>query len=205
MKPKKSALEKLNLDSLGLDQLKSTKDLLDFDLQELSNEVDGLESLAEQMESLTFTDMIDDGLFLGSKKRPRSKGGKRKKKQASKFSKMLQSSSAPAPVSTSSVTLCQLMNICDSVPMSSTMVEEKSYMMPFASSLRSELIVDAPDSMTSDTNENQSLVELNNKTLEKASRMEIMNFNHGLPPHREMDFSQGIPVQVLTREKLNDR
>jgi len=31
-----------------------------------------------------------------------------------------------------------------------------------------------------------------------------MNFNHGLPPHREMDFSQGIPVQVLTREKLND-
>ena len=84
MKPKKSTMDKLNklnLDSLGLDQLKSTKDLLDFDLEELSNEVDGLETLAQQMESLTFTDMIDDGLFLGSKKDPDQKGvnGKRSK------------------------------------------------------------------------------------------------------------------------------
>ena len=71
---------------LGLDQFKSSKDILDLDLQQLTNEVDGLESLAHQMETLTFSDMVDDGLFLveESKRKPlkRQKGGRRKKKQA---------------------------------------------------------------------------------------------------------------------------
>ena len=192
-------MDNLDLKSLGLGQLKDTKNFLDLDLEELSNEVDGLESLAKQMESLTFTDMIDDGLIL-EKKRKRNfrpkKGGKRRKKQASKFSQMIQSGSS------SSVTLCQLMNICDSVPMTSNVVEEKNMMMPFASSLRSELIVDAPDSLTSDTEVHEALVlaETGNTTrtesqeLEKAARMEDISFTEGQPAHREIDFSQGIPV-----------
>ena len=192
-------MDNLDLKSLGLGQLKDTKNFLDLDLEELSNEVDGLESLAKQMESLTFTDMIDDGLIL-EKKRKRNfrpkKGGKRRKKQASKFSQMIQSGSS------SSVTLCQLMNICDSVPMTSNVVEEKNMMMPFASSLRSELIVDAPDSLTSDTEVHEALVlaETGNSTrtegqeLEKAARMEDISFTEGQPLHREIDFSQGIPV-----------
>ena len=190
-------MDNLDLKSLGLGQIKDTKNFLDLDLEELSNEVDGLESLAQQMESLTFTDMIDDGLIL-EKKRKRNfrpkKGGKRRKKQASKFSQMIQSGSS------SSVTLCQLMNICDSVPMNSNVVEEKNMMMPFASSLRSELIVDAPDSLTSDTEVHEALVlaETGNSTerreLEKAARMEDISFTEGLPAHREIDFSQGIPV-----------
>ena len=190
-------MDNLDLKSLGLGQIKDTKNFLDLDLEELSNEVDGLESLAKQMESLTFTDMIDDGLIL-EKKRKRNfrpkKGGKRRKKQASKFSQMIQSGSS------SSVTLCQLMNICDSVPMTSNVVEEKNMMMPFASSLRSELIVDAPDSLTSDTEVHEALVlaETGNATrseeLEKAARMEDISFTEGLPAHREIDFSQGIPV-----------
>ena len=167
-------------------------------MEELSNEVDGLETLAQQMESLTFTDMIDDGLFLGkqSKKKHRSKGGKRKKKQASKFSKMIQS---PSSSSSSSVTLCQLMNICDSVPMSSNVIEEKNHMMPFASNLRSELVVDAPESMTSDTDIYETVI--GNKTLEKSSRMEDISFQQGIPPHREIDFSQGIPVRVKEKSR----
>ena len=177
---------------------------LDLDLEELSNEVDGLESLAEQMESLTFTDMIDDGLIL-EKKRKRNfrpkKGGKRRKKQASKFSQMIQSGSSS---SGSAVTLCQLMNICDSVPMTSNVVEEKvGMMMPFASSLRSELIVDAPDSLTSDTEVHEALTSIETgtgnrtgegKELEKAARMEDISFTDGQAVHREIDFSQGIPV-----------
>ena len=188
---KASALEKLNLQSLGLDQISSTKDLLDLDLDELSNEVDGLETLAKQMESLTFTDMIDDGLLLNraNKKRSLKKGGKRKK-QASKFSKMLQS-----PSSSNSVTLCQLMNICDSVPMSANMPEEKNFMLPFAASQRSELVVEAPDSLTSDSDVYEVVVA-GNKTLEKAARMEDINFQQGLSNHREIDFSHGIPVLV---------
>ena len=210
-------MDNLDLKSLGLGQLKDTKNFLDLDLEELSNEVDGLESLAKQMESLTFTDMIDDGLIL-EKKRKRNfrpkKGGKRRKKQASKFSQMIQSGSS------SSVTLCQLMNICDSVPMTSNVVEEKNMMMPFASSLRSELIVDAPDSLTSDTEVHEALVlaETGNSTgtegqeLEKAARMEDISFTEGQPAHREIDFSQGIPVtshMVVTEtrpgEKLKTR
>ena len=141
-------MEKLNLKLLGLDQITSTKDLLDIDLEELSNEVDGLESLAAQMESLTFTDMIDDGLILNKANKRSLKKHNRghKKKQASKFSQMIQS-----PSSSSSVTLCQLMNICDSVPMSSNTIEEKNFMLPFAASQRSELVVEAPDSLTSDS------------------------------------------------------
>ena len=164
-------MDNLDLKSLGLGQLKDTKNFLDLDLEELSNEVDGLESLAKQMESLTFTDMIDDGLIL-EKKRKRNfrpkKGGKRRKKQASKFSQMIQSGSS------SSVTLCQLMNICDSVPMTSNVVEEKNMMMPFASSLRSELIVDAPDSLTSDTEVHEALVlaETGNSTRTEGQELE---------------------------------
>ena len=196
-------MDNLDLKSLGLGQTKDTKNFLDLDLEELSNEVDGLESLAEQMESLTFTDMIDDGLIL-EKKRKRNfrpkKGGKRRKKQASKFSQMIQSGSSS---SGSAVTLCQLMNICDSVPMTSNVVEEKNMMMPFASSLRSELIVDAPDSLTSDTEVHEALASIETgsgnrtserKELEKAARMEDISFTEGQPAHREIDFSQGIPV-----------
>lgn len=197
-------MDKLDLKSLGLGQTKDTMNFLDLDLEELSNEVDGLESLAEQMESLTFTDMIDDGLIL-EKKRKRNfrpkKGGKRRKKQASKFSQMIQAGSSS---SGSAVTLCQLMNICDSVPMTSNVVEEKvDMMMPFASSLRSELIVDAPDSLTSDTEVHEALasIETGNgnrtgerKELEKAARMEDISFTEGQAVHREIDFSQGIPV-----------
>ena len=128
---------------LGLDQFKSSKDILDLDLQQLTNEVDGLESLADQMETLTFSDMVDDGLFLVEeskrKRLKRQKGGRRKKKQAKHHKKQMLS----FPAKDSSVTLCQLMNICDTVPMGSTTIEEKSHVMPFASSLRSELVVKA--------------------------------------------------------------
>ena len=203
-------LEELNLNSLGLDQIKATKDLLDLDLEELSNEVDGLESLAKQMESLTFTDMIDDGLLLQKKRKRnfRSKAGKRKKKQASKFSQMLQlgsdSSSAvarPGPGSgaSSSVTLCQLMNICDSVPLSANMVEDNAdLMMPFASSLRSELVVEAPDSLTSAAVAHEAVLAASANSssgLEKAARMEDISFQAGQPPHREIDWGQGVPVR----------
>ena len=184
---------------LGLDQFKSSKDILDLDLQQLTNEVDGLESLADQMETLAFSDMVDDGLFLveESKRKPlkRQKGGRRKKKQAKHHKKQMLS----FPAKDSSVTLCQLMNICDTVPMGSTTIEEKSHVMPFASSLRSELVVEAPDSLTSDTNIDivkSTIDDEKNTTLEKAARMEDVIFTRGLPPHREIDFNQGIPVRV---------
>ena len=48
--------------------------------------------------------------------------------------------------------------------------------------------------------------------LEKAARMEDISFTEGLPAHREIEFSQGIPVTVRqrgqaeeTREKLDTR
>ena len=184
---------------LGLDQFKSSKDILDLDLQQLTNEVDGLESLAHQMETLTFSDMVDDGLFLGqeSKRKPlkRQKGGRRKKKQAKHHKKQMLS----LPAKDSSVTLCQLMNICDTVPMGSTTIEEKSHMMPFASSLRSELVVEAPDSLTSDTRidiVNSTKADEKNTTLKKAARLEDVIFTEGHPTHREIDFNQGVPVRV---------
>ena len=184
---------------LGLDQFKSSKDLLDLDLQQLTNEVDGLESLAHQMETLTFSDMVDDGLFLveESKRKPlkRQKGGRRKKKQAKHHKKQMLS----LPAKDSSVTLCQLMNICDTVPMGSTTIEEKSHMMPFASSLRSELVVEAPDSLTSDTRidiVNSTKADEKNTTLKKAARLEDVIFTEGHPTHREIDFNQGVPVRV---------
>ena len=184
---------------LGLDQFKSSKDILDLDLQQLTNEVDGLESLAHQMETLTFSDMVDDGLFLveESKRKPlkRQKGGRRKKKQAKHHKKQMLS----LPAKDSSVTLCQLMNICDTVPMGSTTIEEKSHMMPFASSLRSELVVEAPDSLTSDTRidiVNFTKADEKNTTLKKAARLEDVIFTDGHPTHREIDFNQGVPVRV---------
>ena len=184
---------------LGLDQFKSSKDILDLDLQQLTNEVDGLESLAHQMETLTFSDMVDDGLFLveESKRKPlkRQKGGRRKKKQAKHHKKQMLS----LPAKDSSVTLCQLMNICDTVPMGSTTIEEKSHMMPFASSLRSELVVEAPDSLTSDTRidiVNSTKADEKNTTLKKAARLEDVIFTEGHPAHREIDFNQGVPVRV---------
>ena len=184
---------------LGLDQFKSSKDILDLDLQQLTNEVDGLESLADQMETLTFSDMVDDGLFLveESKRKPlkRQKGGRRKKKQAKHHKKQMLS----LPAKDSSVTLCQLMNICDTVPMGSTTIEEKSHMMPFASSLRSELVVEAPDSLTSDTRidiVNSTKADEKNTTLKKAARLEDVIFTEGHPTHREIDFNQGVPVRV---------
>ena len=190
---------------LGLDQFKSSKDILDLDLEQLTNEVDGLESLADQMETLTFSDMVDDGLFLGeeSKRKPlkRQKGGRRKKKQAKHHKKQMMS----LPAKDSSVTLCQLMNICDTVPMGSTTIEEKSHMMPFASSLRSELVVEAPDSLTSDTNidiVNATMDDEKNTTLVKAVRMEDVIFTQGNPTHREIDFNQGIPVRVTKDDNM---
>ena len=184
---------------LGLDQFKSSKDILDLDLQQLTNEVDGLESLAHQMETLTFSDMVDDGLFLveESKRKPlkRQKGGRRKKKQAKHHKKQMLS----LPAKDSSVTLCQLMNICDTVPMGSTTIEEKSHMMPFASSLRSELVVEAPDSLTSDTRidiVNSTKADEKNTTLKKAARLEDVIFTDSHPTHREIDFNQGVPVRV---------
>ena len=195
-----------DLSLLGLDQFKSSKDILDLDLQQLTNEVDGLESLADQMETLTFSDMVDDGLFLGqeSKRKPlkRQKGGRRKKKQAKHHKKQMMS----LPAKDSSVTLCQLMNICDTVPMGSTTIEEKSHLMPFASSLRSELVVDAPDSLTSDTNIDivtATMDDEKNTTAVKAVRMEDVIFSQGSTgtssPHREIDFNQGIPVTASLR------
>ena len=72
-------------------------------------------------------------------------------------------------------------------------------MMPFASNLRSELVVDAPDSMTSDTDIYETVI--GNKTLEKSSRMEDISFQQGIPPHREIDFNQGIPVRVKEKSR----
>ena len=113
------------------------------------------------------------------------------------------------PAKDSSVTLCQLMNICDTVPMGSTTIEEKSHRMPFASSLRSELVVDAPDSLTSDTNIDivaATMDDEKNTTAVKAVRMEDVIFSQGSSSsagHREIDFNQGIPVTASLRMEDN--
>lgn len=67
-------------------------------------------------------------------------------------------------------------------------------MLPFAASQRSELVVEAPDSLTSDSDVYEVVVS-GNSTLEKAARMEDINFQQGISSHREIDFSQGIPVR----------
>ena len=86
-------------------------------------------------------------------------------------------------------------------------------MMPFASSLRSELVVDAPDSLTSDTR-----IDIVNATMDdekttsgvKAMRMEDIIFGQGSSSssitgsaHREIDFNQGIPVTASLRIEDN--
>ena len=200
-----SALDALDLNTLGLGDIQNTKDL-DFDLEELTNEVDGLESLAAEMEKLNFLDNIDNGFDITNEKliniearKPKRplKGSKRKKKQAKRVQQIKKSPNRGSG-GTSSVTLCQLMNICDTIPMGSNTVEEKSHSphsdLPFASSLRSELVVEAPDSMTSDSNIDIKAVNISVK--EKQARMEDVNFQDGRPTHREIDFSQGIPVRT---------
>ena len=104
----------------------------------------------------------------------------------------------PGSGASSSVTLCQLMNICDSVPLSANMVEDNTdLMMPFASSLRSELVVEAPDSLTSAAVAHEAVLAASANSssgLEKAARMEDISFQAGQPPHREIDWGQGVPV-----------
>ena len=80
----------------------------------------------------------------------------------------------------------QLMNICDT----SRTIEGKSGPpsgdIPFASSLRSELVVDAPGGP----------VTSNSSMLEKQGRMEESEYMEGgAAQHREIDFSQGLPVR----------
>ena len=202
-----SALDALDLNTLGLGNIQNNNNI-DFDLEELTNEVDGLESLAKEMEKLNFLDNVDNGFDITNEKlrdikqrkpkRP-GKGGKRKKKQAKRGQNQMKKSQSRSSGSGTSVTLCQLMNICDTIPMGTKRIEEKSHSphsdLPFASSLRSELVVDAPDSMTSDSNIDSVLVDFNNDK-EKQSRMEDVNFQDGRPTHREIDFSQGIPVRI---------
>eukprot|EP00090_Calanus_glacialis_P047107 TRINITY_DN9572_c0_g1_i1.p1 TRINITY_DN9572_c0_g1~~TRINITY_DN9572_c0_g1_i1.p1 ORF type:complete len:424 (+),score=122.91 TRINITY_DN9572_c0_g1_i1:82-1353(+) len=198
-------LDALDLNTLGLGNIQNNKDF-DFDLEELTNEVDGLESLAAEMEKLNFLDNVDNGFDITNEKltdieerKPkRPKGGKRKKKQAKRGNQMKKSERRGSG-SGSSVTLCQLMNICDTIPMGSNRIEEKSQSphsdLPFASSLRSELVVEAPDSMTSDSNIDPVMIDLT-EVKEKKPRMEDVNFQDGRPSHREIDFSQGIPVRT---------
>ena len=200
-----SMLDALDLNTLGLGNIQNNKDF-DFDLEELTNEVDGLESLAAEMEKLNFLDNVDNGFDITNEKltdieerKPkRPKGGKRKKKQAKRGNQMKKSERRGSG-SGSSVTLCQLMNICDTIPMGSNRIEEKSQSphsdLPFASSLRSELVVEAPDSMTSDSNIDPVMIDLT-EGKEKQPRMEDVNFQDGRPSHREIDFSQGIPVRT---------
>ena len=129
-----SALDALDLNTLGLrDKLTD-----DYDLQELTDEVDNLETLAKEMEKLAFLDNVDDGfdildediLFnsieptIPERKRGK-KGGKRRKKQAKYKSQMSAKQmrklkKAEDERGSSSVTLCQLMNICDSLPIGSS-------------------------------------------------------------------------------------
>lgn len=203
-----SALDALDLNTLGLGNIQNTKDL-DFDLEELSNEVDGLETLAAEMEKLNFLDNVDNGFDItnekltdieGRKPKRPIKGGKRKKKQAKRgHSQLKKSQRRGGSGSGSSVTLCQLMNICDTIPMGSSRVEEKSHSphsdLPFASSLRSELVVEAPDSLTSDSNVDAITVNAT-ENRDKQPRMEDVDFQEGRPAHREIDFNQGIPVRT---------
>ena len=81
-------------------------------------------------------------------------------------------------------------------------------MMPFASSLRSELVVDAPDSLTSDSNIDivtATMDDEKNTTAVKAVRMEDVIFSQGgsSSAHREIDFNQGIPVTASLRMEDN--
>ncbi len=75
------------------------------DIEELENEVEDLESLAKELKLGSFLD-------LDQRPPPRAKGGKRKKKQAKVNSK-----SKGGGGGGGAVTLCQLMNICDSLPL----------------------------------------------------------------------------------------
>ena len=65
--------------------------------------------------------------------------------------------------------------------------------VPFASSKRSELVVEAPSSKTS-----------NSSSPEKKSRMEESEFNEEeeeVTKHREIEFSQGLPVRGSERNR----
>merc|ERR1719297_592419 len=79
------------------------------------------------------------------------------------------------------------------------MVEDNTdLMMPFASSLRSELVVEAPDSLTSAAVAHEAVLAASANSssgLEKAARMEDISFQAGQPPHREIDWGQGVPVR----------
>jgi hypothetical protein len=74
------------------------------DIEELENEVEDLESLAKELK-------LGSSLDLDQRPPPRAKGGKRKKKQAKVNTKSKGGGGGGA------VTLCQLMNICDSLPL----------------------------------------------------------------------------------------
>jgi hypothetical protein len=76
------------------------------DIEELENEVEDLESLAKELK-------LGSSLDLDQRPPPpaRTKGGKRKKKQAKVNPKSKSGGGGGA------VTLCQLMNICDSLPL----------------------------------------------------------------------------------------
>jgi hypothetical protein len=76
------------------------------DIEELENEVEDLESLAKELK-------LGSSLDLDQRPPPpRTKGGKRKKKQAKVNSKSKSGGGGGG-----AVTLCQLMNICDSLPL----------------------------------------------------------------------------------------
>ena len=64
--------------------------------------------------------------------------------------------------------------------------------VPFASSKRSELVVEAPSSKTS-----------NSSSPEKKPRMEESEFEEeeGETKHREIEFSQGLPVRGSERNR----
>ena len=65
--------------------------------------------------------------------------------------------------------------------------------VPFASSKRSELVVEAPSSKTS-----------NSSSPEKKSRMEESEFKEEegeVTKHREIEFSQGLPVRGSERNR----
>ena len=104
------------------------------------------------------------------------------------------------------------MNICDTIPMGSRTVEGRRRMphkysltppcqgkfgpphgdVPFASSKRSELVVEAPSSKTS-----------NSSSPEKKSRMEESEYKEEgeVTKHREIEFSQGLPVRGSERNR----
>ncbi len=75
------------------------------DIEELENEVEDLESLAKELK-------LGSSLDLDQRPPPRTKGGKRKKKQAKVNPKSKSGGGGGG-----AVTLCQLMNICDSLPL----------------------------------------------------------------------------------------